>query len=78
MWIDSTSAWLILNEQIEVEMVHGEEKTTVTVEEITRIIEPRVAELLMMVQKEIDQLSFRASDASRYRAYGWWMPCLWA
>lgn len=43
------------NEQIEVEMVHGEEKTTVTKEEITRIIEPRVAELLMMVQKEIDQ-----------------------
>lgn len=40
-------------EQIEVEMVHGEEKTMVTVEEITRIIEPRVAELLMMVQKEI-------------------------
>ena len=34
-------------------MVHGEEKTMVTVEEVTRIIEPRVAELLMMIQKEI-------------------------
>ena len=43
------------HEQIEVEMVHGGEKTSVTLEEITRIIEPRVAELLMMVQKEIDQ-----------------------
>lgn len=41
-------------EPIEVEMVHGEEKTMVTVEEVTRIIEPRVAELLMMIQKEID------------------------
>ncbi len=44
-----------LSEIIEVEMVHGEEKTTVTAEEITRIIEPRVAELLIMIQKEIDQ-----------------------
>ncbi len=41
------------DEQIEVEMVHGEELTTVTPDEITRIIEPRVAELLAMVQKDI-------------------------
>ena len=41
------------DEYIEVEMVHGEELTTVTPDEITRIIEPRVAELLMMVQKDI-------------------------
>lgn len=41
------------DEQIEVEMVHGEELTTVTTDEITRIIEPRVAELLNMVQKDI-------------------------
>jgi cell division protein FtsA len=44
-----------LHEDIEVEMVHGEEKKTVSTAEIMRIIEPRVAELLMMVQKEIDQ-----------------------
>lgn len=43
-----------MHETIEVEMVHGGEKTTVTPEELTRIIESRVAELLMMVQKEID------------------------
>lgn len=43
------------NEIIEVEMVHGEDKTTVNAEEITRIIEPRLAELLIMIQKEIDQ-----------------------
>jgi cell division protein FtsA len=43
------------DEQIEVEMVHGEELKTVTPDEITRIIEPRVAELLMMVQKDIEQ-----------------------
>ncbi len=43
------------DEQIEVEMVHGNEQTTVTPDEITRIIEPRVAELLMMVQTEIEQ-----------------------
>ena len=45
------------DEEIEVEMVHGEERTTVTPDEITRIIEPRVAELLMMVQKDIEKNS---------------------
>jgi cell division protein FtsA len=44
-----------MHELIEVEMVHGEEKTLVNIDEVTRIIEPRVAELFMMVQKEIDQ-----------------------
>lgn len=44
-----------MREQIEVEMVHGGDKTTVSTEDITRIIEPRVAELLMMIQKDIDQ-----------------------
>ena len=43
------------DEQIEVEMVHGDEHTMVTPDEITRIIEPRVAEMLMMVQKDIKQ-----------------------
>lgn len=43
------------SEHIEVEMVHGEEKTLVSIDEVARIIEPRVAELLMMVQQEIDQ-----------------------
>ncbi len=43
------------DEKIEVEMVHGEELTTVTSDEITRIIEPRVAELLMMVEKDIKE-----------------------
>lgn len=43
------------NEQVEIEMVHGEEKTMVLVDEISHIIEPRVAELLMMVQREIEQ-----------------------
>ncbi len=47
--------YFIADEQIEVEMVHGEELKTVTPDEITRIIEPRVAELLMMVQKDIEQ-----------------------
>jgi cell division protein FtsA len=41
------------DEQIEVEMVHGEELTTVTADEITKIIEPRVTELLSMVAKDI-------------------------
>ncbi len=44
-----------IHEMIEVEMVHGEEKTLVTIEEVIRIIEPRVAELFMMIEKEIDQ-----------------------
>lgn len=43
------------DEKIDVEMVHGNEHTTVTPDEITRIIEPRVAELLMMVHNEIEQ-----------------------
>ncbi len=42
-------------ELIEVELVHGVEMTTITIDEITKVIEPRVAELLMMIQKEIDQ-----------------------
>ncbi|MBA3751765.1 cell division protein FtsA [Candidatus Dependentiae bacterium] len=43
------------SEQIEIEMVHGEETTMVSIDEIARIIEPRVSELLMMVHKEIEQ-----------------------
>ncbi len=44
-----------MHQLIEVEMVHGEEKTLVNIDEVTRIIEPRVAELFMMVQKEIEK-----------------------
>lgn len=43
------------SELVEVEMVHGDETTLVTIDEITRIIEPRVAELFMMVSKDIEQ-----------------------
>ena len=44
-----------IEEPIEVEMVQGNEHTTVMPHEITHIIEPRVAELLMMVHSEIEQ-----------------------
>jgi len=49
----TTRTYFATDEQIEVEMVHGEELTTVTADEITRIIECRVAELLSMIQKDI-------------------------